>query len=116
SSASPGKTNFLNGVAAISANDAWAVGYEYDANDKLLTMAEHWDGSRWNLVSTPNPGSAQQCGAASYAGNMLFAAAAIASNDVWAVGQICTYSTAKTLTEHWDGNTWTVVTSPNEPG
>jgi hypothetical protein len=47
---------------------------------------------------------------------MLSAVAAISSTDVWAVGQICTYSNAKTLTEHWDGTAWTVVPSPNEPG
>src|SRR5207248_10198821 len=100
--ASPGTTNFLNGVSATSPTDAWAVGYQYDSSDRQLTIAEHWDGIRWSIVPTPNPGSANTCGDTTYAGNMLFAVGALASTDVWAVGQICTYSNAKTLTEHWD--------------
>ena len=107
---------FAHGVSATSPTDAWAVGYQYDSSDRQLTIAEHWDGIRWSIVPTPNPGSANTCGDTTYAGNMLFAVGALASTDVWAVGQICTYSNAKTLTEHWDGNAWTVIPSPNEPG
>src|SRR5690242_8932503 len=67
-SASPGATNFLSGVSAASPTDAWAVGYQYDSNDRQLTIAEHWDGTRWSTVPSPNPGSAKTCGDASYAG------------------------------------------------
>jgi hypothetical protein len=37
--------------------------------------------------------------------NHLLAAAAVASNDVWAVG----FSGFGTLAEHWDGTSWSVV-------
>jgi hypothetical protein len=40
----------LLGVAAISANDVWAVG----ASDNYVSgklLAIHWDGQEWNLVS-----------------------------------------------------------------
>ena len=115
-SLSPGSTNFLAGVAAISRTDAWAVGYDYDSNDHLLTITEHWDGSKWNIVASPNPGTTKNCGDATYAGNALYGVAAVSSTDVWAVGQICTYSESRTLTEHWDGTKWKVIPSPNEPG
>src|SRR5439155_2389965 len=34
------------------------------------------------------------------------------SNDVWAVGYYSDGSTFRTLTEHWDGATWSVVPNP----
>ena len=36
-----------HGVAAVSANDVWAVG-SYDVTDKALV--EHWDGTAWSVV------------------------------------------------------------------
>src|SRR5438045_2907863 len=67
-SPSPGSTNFLSGVAASSATDAWAVGYDYDAADHQLTITEHWDGNAWSRISSPNPGTAKRCGDPTYAG------------------------------------------------
>jgi hypothetical protein len=42
----------LNGVAAISQNNAWAVG-DYDNDtvpNPLQTLIEHWDGTNWNVA------------------------------------------------------------------
>jgi hypothetical protein len=50
--------NSLNGVAALSATNVWAVGNFHrfsDAADK--TLAERWDGTKWKLVHTPNSSS-----------------------------------------------------------
>ena len=44
---------------------------------------------------------------------MLNGADASASDDVWAVGYSGASGKYKTLIEHWDGNQWRVVTSPN---
>src|SRR2546423_12176158 len=114
SSPSAGQTNFLYGVSTFSSSDAWAVGYEYDANDQQLTVAQHWDGTGWSTVPSPNPGTAQQCGDSSYSGNALAGVDAISSNDVWAVGSICGPGTARTLTVHWNGSQLAVIPSPNE--
>src|SRR5947209_20510087 len=49
--------NHLYGVAAVSANDIWAVG-DYNADpfkDDSRTLAQHWNGSSWSIVSSPNP-------------------------------------------------------------
>src|SRR5215813_322799 len=54
----------LNGVAAVSASDAWAVGYA--DNPQCLcrtTLVEHWDGAAWKLVPSPNPGIANELAA-----------------------------------------------------
>src|SRR5579872_3965721 len=47
--------NQLNGVAAVSANDVWAVGYY--RNGHFRTLIEHWDGTQWSIISSPNLGS-----------------------------------------------------------
>ena len=39
----------LNGTAAISANDIWAVGF----------AAEQWNGTSWSIITTPGPGVGQ---------------------------------------------------------
>lgn len=110
-SPNPGADTYveLNGVAAISANDIWAVGHGGDPGSiPLETLTEHWDGSRWSIIPSPNPGT--------YNGNVLNAVAAISANDVWAVGWYQSGSTGQeggALTMHWDGTQWTVIPNPS---
>src|SRR5204863_435092 len=66
----------LYGVAAVSANDVWAVGAYYNGTAKQ-TLTEHWNGTAWSVVSSPNVGSGN---------NSLSGLAAVSANDVWAVG------------------------------
>jgi hypothetical protein len=99
----------LNGVAAISANDIWAVGHAGDPSSiPLQTLTEHWDGTSWSIIPSPSPGT--------YNGNVLNAVAAISTNDVWAVGWYQSGPTGQeggALTMHWDGTQWTVVPNPS---
>ncbi len=82
-------TNQLNGVVALTANDAWAVGYYIQAS-AFVPLAEHWDGSRWSVV--PLPASAS---------GTLMAVSGSSSGNVWAVG-----GGSKPLLEHWNGGAW----------
>jgi hypothetical protein len=49
----------LNAVVALSATDAWAVG---EANIPVAKgylsrpLVEHWNGTQWMVVPSPNPG------------------------------------------------------------
>jgi hypothetical protein len=100
-----GDYDSLPGVAAVSTSDVWAVGYSGNVNvaaDK--TLAEHWNGSAWSIVSSPNPDTTQD----------LYGVAAVSTSDVWAVGEGFSSSPYgyKTLTEHWNGTAWSVVSSP----
>lgn len=112
-SPSPGLAlNKLDAVDATSPNDVWAVG-SFTNGDGLSpssTLIEHWNGSAWSIVPSPNPGTGL---------NELFGVTAIASNDVWAVGDFNSASgpliESTILIEHWDGSQWSVVSSPN-PG
>ena len=69
----------LTGVAARSATDIWAVGFRQDRSGAIpinRTLTEHWNGSAWSVVASPNVGSND---------NLLNAVAAV-PGDVWAVG------------------------------
>jgi hypothetical protein len=98
----------LNGVAAISASDIWAVGTSGNPSyTPYQTLTEHWNGSSWNIISSPSPGT--------YNGNVLNAVSAVSSNDVWAVGWAQSSPTGNEgLTMHWDGTSWTVVPNPSK--
>jgi hypothetical protein len=94
--------SFLNGVVAISADDAWAVGQSWDNQAGGTALLEHWDGEEWSIAAAPVISSENV---------LLFGVWAAASNDVWAVGT--RIGTPQTLTLHWDGTAWSVVPSPN---
>ena len=96
----------LQGTVAISPQDVWAVGYYNASISPVDTLIDHWDGSKWSIIKSPNPNIDE---------NLLQAVAASSSNDVWAVGSTNFGSTtvSKTLIEHWNGSTWSVVASPN---
>src|SRR5215212_9164186 len=71
--------NALNGVSARTSNDVWAVGSAYEANGREGTLTEHWDGSAWTVIPSPNQGTITST-------NRLYSVTAVAANDVWAVG------------------------------
>jgi hypothetical protein len=104
-SPSPGALqNILYGVAAITDSDVWAVGAQEDANDVWHTLTEHWDGSTWSVVNAVDAGTS---------GNQFYAVKALATNNVYAIGQQAGAGFPNdALIEHWNGTTWSVVTSP----
>ena len=93
----------LFGIAEVSAHDVWTVGYYIDNRDIDRTLIEHWDGTMWSIIPSPNSGPT--------ADDVLDGVAAISTNNVWAVGSsMNTGSTpGQSLIEHWDGVQWSVV-------
>lgn len=164
--ASPNPSTYLSsldGVAAISANNVWAVGYYFTSSSSSpQTLIEHWDGTSWSIVSSPNagiynillgvarvPGTTQLWAVGEYYnsltnnvqqtlveqwngsnwsvvsspnvglyGNILSGVTAVSASDGWAVGSYYNSSSSspQTLIEHWDGTSWSVVSSPNAQG
>jgi len=102
--------NTLNGVAAATASDAWAVGQSSGnpADHVFQTLAEHWNGTAWTQAKTPNPGTGD---------NVLSSVAATSAGNAWAVGSYDTGpgTEPRALAEHWNGTAWTRVPTPN-PG
>jgi hypothetical protein len=106
SSPSPGSSsNLLNGVAAVSASDVWAVGFQQNSGGVQQTLIEQWNGSSWSVISSPSPSSFS---------NTLTNVAAVSASGVWAVGsQDNSGYLPQTLIEQWNGSSWSVVSSPN---
>jgi hypothetical protein len=99
-SPTPGRGRGLNGIAAVSATDAWAVGaYGSNTTHRETTLIEHWDGRTWRRVHSPNPGSPIN-------DNELDGVAATSASDAWAVGSSGPYEDSKAVIEHWDGSAW----------
>src|SRR5262249_9121571 len=100
--------NHLTGVTAISASDVWAVGdfqISTNAGTVFQTLTEHWDGTAWSIVPSPNPNGTSS-------GSELRGVAAVSTSDVWAVGD----SGSGGLIEQWNGTSWAVVPSPSRSG
>jgi hypothetical protein len=97
--------NALLGVAALSANDAWAVGYRSGTQTEspIDTLIVHWDGVSWRQVPSPNVAGVA---------NQLFGVTAISADDIWAVG----FAGGSPLAMHWDGSTWRIVPVPADTG
>jgi hypothetical protein len=106
------EVNWLTGVAAVASGDVWAVGYSATnpPNQSLSrTLIEHWDGSGWSVVASPDPTPPLSGGPYS---NELYGVAAVATDDVWAVGRTHDYGAGRPLIVHWDGTAWTAVRAP----
>jgi hypothetical protein len=104
-------SNVLNAVGARTGTDAWAVGNFLGPNDDdgQVMLAEHWNGSAWSQVPTPNVVRFDE---------KLNAVSAAAANDAWAVGSTNKTGFAHTdpLAAHWDGTSWTIVPTPATTG
>jgi len=104
-SPSPNGNGSLLDVAHVPGTvELWSAG-NYNANFHWQTLIEHWDGTSWQVIASPNHPSAN---------HFLYRIAAVAPNDVWAVGRYepDTGGTS-TLILHWDGINWSNVPSPN---
>src|SRR5258707_261388 len=102
----PGTVPTLVAVGARSASDAWTVGhYANSTNSTYFSLAEHWNGSSWAVVPTPNPFGSE---------NILTAVADLSPANAWAVGYSVDNSNYynpvyQPLAEHWNGTGWSAV-------
>src|ERR1041384_6838175 len=99
--------NQLDGVAAVSADDVWAVGLRRNQQLVYQTLIEHYDGTSWTAVRSPNAGPGD---------NFLVKVTAISSSDIWALGRFVQGSSPRPLAEHFDGTSWRVVPTPTVGG
>ncbi len=108
--------NELAGLTIAGVDDIWAVGRYNSGRPPTVTgrdtLALHWDGTTWIIVSTPNP---------TWPGADYFTledSVAVAPHRVWAVGFAQDFSSLRstTLAELWDGARWRSVPTPNPGG
>jgi len=94
----------LNGAAAVSNSNAWAVGYAGNSSAPKILML-HWNGTAWSRVTSPSVLTAT---------GELSAITAVTAKSAWAVGYTGGIGTGKnhSLLLHWNGSAWSQVTSP----
>jgi hypothetical protein len=104
-SPNPG-TNYdeIDAVAAVTASDAWAVGFQRSAGLLFHVLVEKWNGTAWSVATSASLPSSDDA--------RLHAVAALSSTDIWAVGSITTSTSTQSLIEKWNGTSWSVVPSP----
>jgi hypothetical protein len=109
--ADPSPASQLLAVGARTGTDAWTVGTFLGPNDDDggVMLTEHWNGTAWSQVPTPNVVRFDE---------RLLAVSPAAANDVWAVGLTKRTGFAHTdpLAAHYDGRSWTFVPTPAQPG
>jgi hypothetical protein len=89
----------VNGFSSDGPADAWMLDSALQTTGEV-TYVEHWDGSRWRLLSLPGVGS----------GTLLTAVSSRSPNDVWIAGQD---ANSKPFFLHWDGTSWTRIAAPS---
>lgn len=95
----------LNGVSCATSTDCVAVGSGGDTSE---TIIEAWDGSTWTVIPSPNQDSSL------YDNTLNSVSCTNGGDSCMAVGNYKNALDTYTLTEVWDGATWSIVPSPNQ--
>jgi hypothetical protein len=103
--------NELLAVDASSGTNAWAVGYSAPAGGgSRSAISMRWNGTSWQLVSTPNPG---------VSGRELWGVETLSGSDAYAVGwyyeSLSPSPLLDALVLHWNGSAWSQQSVPT-PG
>ncbi len=95
----------IKGVSCPSTTSCFLVG---DDSSQGRSLVEHWNGTRWSITTSPNR--------AGEMGNDLNAVSCPSTTSCFAAGITASGGIAnvyKSLVEHWDGRSWSIMTSPN---
>jgi hypothetical protein len=99
----------LDGLAAASASDAWAVGTVWPSSVSARPLFLRWNGRRWARIPGANvPG---------FGYVTLLGVAVHSATDAWAVGEAesVTKPVVRPVIEHWDGRRWQLMANPPVP-
>jgi hypothetical protein len=101
----------LEAVSCPSATDCIAVGYSFSSvgpgGGSPQTLAEHWNGSGWNVMRTVNPAGREK-------ENYLYGVSCTSSRACTAVGSyVDKRGPDAPLAERWNGHSWKVQFVPD---
>lgn len=101
----------LLGVSCSSATSCTAVGTSTTSSGMGVTLAEHWNGTRWSVQPTPNPAPGIQAAFDGVSCPSATACTAVGSyiNNTQTGG-------VGTLAEAWNGTRWAIQPTPNPTG
>jgi concanavalin A-like lectin/glucanase superfamily protein len=96
----------LSGMSCLSPTSCMAVGNYRNASEVTLALAEHWDGTKWEVVPVPTPEG-------NIAVSELFSVSCPAANLCMATGFYFTNTgQGGAITERWNGTKWEIELSP----
>jgi alpha-tubulin suppressor-like RCC1 family protein len=97
----------LHGVLEESPGNVWTVGDATPVSGgTFVTLIEHWNGSAWSVVPSPDPETGTGTS------DTLQAIGGSSPSDLWAVGSFNNGSSNNLLFEHWNGTAWSFVAPP----
>jgi hypothetical protein len=111
-----GADDVMLGSACPNASECFATGVTISNisgnNSTFVPIVERWNGSSWSLSSAALPAGE---------GGGIFDVSCVTGADCWGVGTVIDETSGNgnpsgTLVEHWDGNSWSIVPSPNPSG
>jgi hypothetical protein len=112
---SPGGTtggfSGLRRVACVSPASCWAVGDFSKLHGPGFNQILHWDGRRWSLVPSPDPG-----GITTGSFSALLGVRCTSAGSCWAVGDYSRGRTDLNQVLHWNGRKWSQVRTPDPGG
>jgi hypothetical protein len=100
-----------------SASSCWAAGVYGSmggGTQVFLNQALHWNGTKWSQVTTPNPE-----GTTANDANLLDGVRCTSPSNCWAVGSYGFVGSPPTLLNealHWNGSTWSLISTPDPGG
>jgi hypothetical protein len=101
----PCKYNLLDKVACTDGANCWAVGTKSTDTAMQATLIQHYDGSAWSIVESPNSDPVLL--------NYLYGVTCASPNDCWATG---THDIGnvnyRPMIQHYDGTGWSITDSP----
>ena len=93
-------------VSCPSTNNCFAVG-ESSAGEVFKALVEHWNGTRWSVMASPDPGAKQV---------LLRSVSCPSTTSCDAVGYYYVGRVTRTLVEHWNGAGWSITAGPDPKG
>ncbi|MGY0062420.1 hypothetical protein ACWY4P_38815 [Streptomyces sp. LZ34] len=91
--------------------DAWGAGWAQvpvtEDDSRNVGLLQHWDGTRWKAQRLPDVGAGDS------GGWNLESVAALAADDVWAVGSMYNAKVAEPVLLHYDGARWRKAPAPD---
>ena len=99
----------IRAMAAISASNVWAVGTAFYPGDHWDTLIEHWNGTRWSVIPTPQPSVF----------NELTSIDVVTATNIFVAGNSEDNSPGPDPNEatslHWNGSSWSQLAGPRTP-
>ncbi len=102
-----GESDWFSGVSCWSATGCDAVGSNSNSEDEIVGLVERWNGSTWEVQSTPKSTGAQEDNLESVSCRSASECEATGYAEVAEGKHI-------TLAERWNGTAWSIQSTPTE--